>query len=72
MRVIIDLDPEVMEQIENYRYGNRIPTRVQAVRELLEAGLEARGHPVGRRRGDPSGRNGASGVHITSSEPPGT
>jgi hypothetical protein len=33
----------LIERIENFRYGDRHPSRADAVRVLLEAGLDAKG-----------------------------
>lgn len=40
-RYSISLDDETFEQIENYRYDNRFPTRSSATVELIKLGLEA-------------------------------
>jgi len=39
-QVLLTLDDELMEKIEDYRYSNRIPSRSEAIRRLLESGLE--------------------------------
>lgn len=39
-RYSISLDDEMFEQIENYRYDNRFPTRSSATVELIRLGLE--------------------------------
>jgi metal-responsive CopG/Arc/MetJ family transcriptional regulator len=31
---------ELLERVEDYRYENRIPTRTEALRQLLEKGLK--------------------------------
>ena len=31
---------ELLERVEDYRYANRIPTRTEAIRQLLEKGLK--------------------------------
>ena len=38
-RVIIPMDPKLVERIEDYRYARRIPSRAEAIRQLIEAGL---------------------------------
>ncbi|MHA1969678.1 MAG: ribbon-helix-helix domain-containing protein [Candidatus Hodarchaeales archaeon] len=39
--VITMIFPEkLLEQVEDYRYENRIPTRTEAIRQLLEKGLK--------------------------------
>lgn len=40
-RYSISLDDDTFEQIENYRYDNRFPTRSSATVELIKLGLEA-------------------------------
>ena len=39
-KVLITLDKKLLEKIEDFRYGNRIPTRSEAVRRLIEEGLK--------------------------------
>jgi metal-responsive CopG/Arc/MetJ family transcriptional regulator len=39
-QVLLTLDDELLERIEDYRYGNRIPTRSEAIRSLIKIGLE--------------------------------
>jgi len=39
-KVLITLDKGLLEKIEDFRYGNRIPTRSEAVRRLIKEGLE--------------------------------
>jgi metal-responsive CopG/Arc/MetJ family transcriptional regulator len=31
---------ELLERVEDYRYENRIPSRTEAIRQLLEKGLK--------------------------------
>ena len=31
---------KLLNRVEDYRYENRIPTRTEAIRQLLEKGLE--------------------------------
>lgn len=33
------IDEKLIEKIDVYRYANKIPTRAEAVRELIEKGL---------------------------------
>ena len=46
-KVLITLDEEVLEQVERFRfesrpyYGNRIPSRSEAVRKLIDIGLQS-------------------------------
>jgi metal-responsive CopG/Arc/MetJ family transcriptional regulator len=39
-RVIILMDPKLIEQIEDFRYKHRIPSRAKAIRQLIETGLQ--------------------------------
>ena len=34
------IDPELMERLDDYRYENRIPTRSEAIRRLLDESLK--------------------------------
>jgi metal-responsive CopG/Arc/MetJ family transcriptional regulator len=38
-RVIILMDPKLIAQIEDFRFEQRIPTRAEAIRKLIEIGL---------------------------------
>jgi hypothetical protein len=38
-RILIELPPELFRAIEDYRYSQRVPTRVEAIRQLIERGL---------------------------------
>lgn len=48
-RLAVPLTPELAEQVEDFRFANHIESQAEALRQLLEAGLEAR-HQA-RRRG---------------------
>lgn len=39
-RYSITVDTKLLEQIEDFRYSNRIPTRAEATTELIRLGLE--------------------------------
>lgn len=39
--MLLALDDELIEEIDTYRYANRIPTRSDAMRKLLRRGLDA-------------------------------
>ena len=41
-QVLITLSHEMIERIEDYQHANKISNRNQAVRELLEKGLESK------------------------------
>jgi metal-responsive CopG/Arc/MetJ family transcriptional regulator len=46
-RYLPTLFPEsLLKQIDDYRFENRLPSRAEAIRELIQAGLQ----PQGRRR----------------------
>jgi len=38
--ILITLDEELMERIQDYRFGNRIETRSEAIRQLLDKALK--------------------------------
>jgi metal-responsive CopG/Arc/MetJ family transcriptional regulator len=39
-RIITPMPRRLLERIEDFRYAQRIPTRAQAIRRLIEAGLK--------------------------------
>ena len=39
-QVLLTLDEDLLERIEDFRYGNRIPTRSEAMRRLLVEALK--------------------------------
>ncbi|MDJ0854470.1 MAG: hypothetical protein QNI88_04600 [Desulfobacterales bacterium] len=39
-QILLTLDEELLERIEDYRYGNRIPARSEAIRRLIEKALK--------------------------------
>jgi metal-responsive CopG/Arc/MetJ family transcriptional regulator len=39
-QILLTLDEELLERIEDYRYGNRIPTRSEAIRRLIDEALK--------------------------------
>jgi metal-responsive CopG/Arc/MetJ family transcriptional regulator len=39
------LDEELLKQIEDYRFSRRLPSRLEAIRELLRKGLGAQAGP---------------------------
>jgi hypothetical protein len=39
-RILVDLPRELLRAVEDYRYSQRIPTRAEALRRLLELGLQ--------------------------------
>jgi hypothetical protein len=44
-RIIIPLSRELLERIDDFRYEHRIPSRAEAIRQLIEAGLRAKRAP---------------------------
>jgi len=38
-RIILVMEEDLMQRIEDFRYENRIPTRSEAVRQLIKRGL---------------------------------
>jgi len=51
-RIIIPIPQELLDRINEYRFDARKPTRAEAIRHLLELGLEAarKGQPKKRER----------------------
>jgi hypothetical protein len=45
-RLQIMLEATELKAVDDFRYGNRIPSRAAAVRELLRRGMAATGYPV--------------------------
>jgi len=39
-RILITIDDSLLESIDNYRYENRIPSRSEAIRRLLNEALK--------------------------------
>lgn len=39
-RILLTLPPELLEEIDDYRYENRIPARSEAIRLLLKKALK--------------------------------
>jgi hypothetical protein len=40
-RIITPMSQELIEAIDDYRYANRLPSRDEAIRSLIELGLAA-------------------------------
>jgi metal-responsive CopG/Arc/MetJ family transcriptional regulator len=38
-RVIIPLPQELIDEIDDYRWANRLPSRAEAIRQLVRKGL---------------------------------
>ena len=39
-QVLLTLNEKLLSRIEDFRYNNRVPTRSEAMRQLLKAGLD--------------------------------
>ena len=44
-RILITVDEELLKDIDDFRYENRIPTRSEAVRRLVKEGLKTSKKP---------------------------
>ena len=42
-RLAVPLSRELVELIDDFRYANRIPSRSEAIRQLIERGLRVNG-----------------------------
>lgn len=42
-RLTVELPQELAKRVSDYRFDNRIASKVAALRDLIEAGLEAKG-----------------------------
>jgi metal-responsive CopG/Arc/MetJ family transcriptional regulator len=38
-RIAIPMPPDLLKQIDDYRWTNRLPSRAAAIRKLIELGL---------------------------------
>jgi metal-responsive CopG/Arc/MetJ family transcriptional regulator len=41
-------DADLLKRIDDYRYENRIPSRSEAMRRLIEEGLQVQGKEAGK------------------------
>jgi hypothetical protein len=48
-RKIVSLPAQLAKAIEDFRFGERISTEAEAIRRLIEAGLEAHGRKGHKR-----------------------
>lgn len=39
-KILLILDNEMLERIEDFRFSNRIPSRAEAIRRLIDEGLK--------------------------------
>jgi metal-responsive CopG/Arc/MetJ family transcriptional regulator len=44
-KILFVADEDLIERIEDFRYSNRIPSRSETIRILVEAGLKAKPKP---------------------------
>jgi hypothetical protein len=49
IRKVITLLPELWAEVADYRFGNRLPSEAEAVRQLLRAGLNAEKKEAARK-----------------------
>jgi metal-responsive CopG/Arc/MetJ family transcriptional regulator len=47
-RILLTVNEELLDRIDDYRYGNRIPTRSEAIRQLIEESLKRFEKKVGK------------------------
>jgi len=40
-KILLIVDNKLLEKIEDYRFGNRIPSRNKAIRRLIREGLKS-------------------------------
>jgi metal-responsive CopG/Arc/MetJ family transcriptional regulator len=41
-RIIVPMPQRLIAQIDDYRWANRIPSRAEAIRQLVKEGLKAK------------------------------
>ena len=41
-RIAIPMPAELLKRIDDFRWANRLPSRAEAIRQLIEAGLQAK------------------------------
>lgn len=44
-RLIVEMPKELIKEIDDFRWANRIPSRAAAIRELIKRGLKAAPKP---------------------------
>jgi len=49
-KLLFVANEELIEKIEDFRYENRIPSRSEAIRILVEAGLKAKPKPSKKKK----------------------
>jgi metal-responsive CopG/Arc/MetJ family transcriptional regulator len=40
-RIIVPMPPKLIREIDDFRWANRIPSRAEAIRQLIRRGLKA-------------------------------
>jgi predicted DNA-binding protein len=50
-RTIISMPEELRERVRSYRFSKQINTEAEAIRTLIEKGLEAEGHKASKGEG---------------------
>src|SRR3954470_13340816 len=58
-RIITPIPKPLLARIDDYRFENRLPSRSEAIRRLIEAGLKAKTDP--QRSGTSPGRSSKPG-----------
>jgi len=53
VRKMMSLSPKIAKAVSDYRFEHRIKTESEAIRRLIDAGLERLGFKPGRSRGRP-------------------
>jgi len=41
-RIIVPMRRDLLERIDDFRYDHRVPSRAEAIRQLIDAGLRAK------------------------------
>lgn len=49
-KILFVVDDELLARIDDYRYANRIPSRAEAIRRLVEASLAAAEKPPKKKQ----------------------
>jgi metal-responsive CopG/Arc/MetJ family transcriptional regulator len=47
---LITFDNDLIEQIDDYRFNNRLESRSEAVRQLIKAGLKKKAKPTKKKK----------------------
>ena len=48
-RIITPMSQQLLQAIDDYRFANRLPSRADAIRRLIQAGLKAEAAPNPRK-----------------------